>query len=84
MQVHGDVLRCLRVRVDGLLQAAKRLLKENNTPTALVVGRYVSTYNYILKRSWWDATLSGGTIVEQVNALLQAYARDLTVLVVNI
>lgn len=32
-----------------LLQAAKQLLAENNTPTAALVGRYVATYNHIRK-----------------------------------
>ena len=48
------------------LQGAKRLLAESKTPLAALVGRYVSTYDSIRKRSWWDLHLSGGTIVEQV------------------
>ena len=47
------------------MQAARQLLAENRTPTAALVGRYVATYNHIRKRSWWDGTMSGGTIVEQ-------------------
>lgn len=53
------------LRYSPAVEMAKKLLEENDTPIALLVGRYVATYNHILKKSWWDTALSGGTIVEQ-------------------
>ena len=59
-----SVTHCTTI-ISCMVQAAKKLLEQNNTPTAALVGRYVATYNHIRKRSWWDLHLSGGTIVEQ-------------------
>ncbi|KAK9803338.1 hypothetical protein WJX73_005466 [Symbiochloris irregularis] len=53
------------LRYNPAVEVTKRILAENDTPLACLIGRYTATYNHIRKRSWWDLDMSGGTIVEQ-------------------
>ena len=53
------------LRYHGAIERIMKELTEYGRPLIAINARYASTYTNILKPFWWDATKSGGPIVEQ-------------------